>query len=458
MKKLMNFPATGFVCALVFLCLTGAAYNVFSPGGDLSGTWNSQQIVTGAVTDTKASLAVKPPSTVVATANQTLSGTPTLDGVATADGSIILNTAQSTGAENGPWVAHAGAWTRPTWYPNGGTTQAFQFITTLIRLGTTYQGTTWRMTTAGAITIGTTTTTWTVTPLALNSNTVTGTVPLTSSNFATPSATVGLTANAGSATTGTRSDGTPALDITIVPTWTGIHTWSLAEPRLLFNETDVGSDLKLWDFDLNASVFCLRTRTDANGAGTNAWCATRGTTTAISNISIGNGSSTYTFGGSGTSTFTGAVSASKIIPSGSTVGTAPGLILPGSNRLGFVSGSSAALMGEFNSNGTFATYKNRSDQGYSAQVPTTGFSITATQTQSTLILKPAGTLATGTITMAASPMDGQEFRATSTQIITALTVSANAGQSIIAAPTTLSPGLGFGYIYVLADTTWYRLY
>lgn len=130
-------------------------------------------IAVGAVTDTKASLANKPSSTVVAITNQALTGTPTIDGQATAVGSIILLTGQTSGSENGPWMAAAGAWSRPTWYPSGGTTQAFQFITTLIRLGSVYQGSTWRQTAAGPITIDTTATTWAVTPLAsggLNSN------------------------------------------------------------------------------------------------------------------------------------------------------------------------------------------------------------------------------------------------------------------------------------------------
>lgn len=116
--------------------------------------------------------AVKPAVTVVATTNQALTGTPTIDGVATAAGSVILLTAQSTGAENGPWVAAAGAWARPTWYVTGSTTQAFAYITTFVRLGAVYQGSTWRMTTTGAITIGTTATVWVVTPLALNASTV----------------------------------------------------------------------------------------------------------------------------------------------------------------------------------------------------------------------------------------------------------------------------------------------
>lgn len=131
-------------------------------------------IATGAVTDTKASLANKPACTVAATTNQALTGTPTIDSQATAAGSIILLTAQTAPAENGPWMAAAGAWSRPTWYPSGGTTQAFQFITALVRLGTVYQGSTWRMTTAGAITIDTTATTWVVTLHALNTTTTTG--------------------------------------------------------------------------------------------------------------------------------------------------------------------------------------------------------------------------------------------------------------------------------------------
>lgn len=149
--------------------------------GDVTATGPGSVVATiavGAVTDTKGSLAVKPAVTVVATTNQALTGTPTIDGVATAVGSVILLTAQSTPFQNGPWVAAAGAWSRPTWYPSGGTTQAFQFITTFVRLGTVYQGSTWRQTAAAPIIIDTTATTWVNTPLALNSTTVTGMLPI----------------------------------------------------------------------------------------------------------------------------------------------------------------------------------------------------------------------------------------------------------------------------------------
>lgn len=95
-------------------------------------------------------------------------------------------------------------------------------------------------------------------------------------------------------------------------------------------------------------------------------------------------------------------------------------------------------------------------QSYDYQVPTTGFSYTFAAGVQTLILNPAGTLATGTITMPASPSDGMTVRFSSSQIITLLTVNANTGQSIVSAVTSLALGGGAVYIYRLANTTWYR--
>lgn len=144
--------------------------------GDVTSTGNVTTISTGAVTDDKASLLVKPAVAVVSVSNLTLSGEQTIDGQLTST-SLVLLTAQTTGSENGPWVTAAGAWSRPTWYTNGSITQAPRFLTTFIRLGTTYQGTTWRMTTASVI-IGTTATTWVETPLVLNSLNLSGILPI----------------------------------------------------------------------------------------------------------------------------------------------------------------------------------------------------------------------------------------------------------------------------------------
>ena len=54
------------------------------------------------------------PVRVVATSNIALTGLPTIDGVALAEGNRVLVTAQSAGAENGVYVAAAGAWMRAT--------------------------------------------------------------------------------------------------------------------------------------------------------------------------------------------------------------------------------------------------------------------------------------------------------------------------------------------------------
>jgi hypothetical protein len=95
-------------------------------------------------------------------------------------------------------------------------------------------------------------------------------------------------------------------------------------------------------------------------------------------------------------------------------------------------------------------------QSYDYQVLTTAFTYTFAAGTQVLVINPAGTLATGTITMPASPADGMTIRFSSSQIITALTVSANTGQSIVSAVTTLAAGGGAAYIYRLANTTWYR--
>ena len=89
--------------------------------------------------------------------------------------------------------------------------------------------------------------------------------------------------------------------------------------------------------------------------------------------------------------------------------------------------------------------------------PTTGFTITIPNAAAVEILDPAGTLAAGTLTMPAAPVNAQETCVSSSQTITSLTVQANAGQSIVAAPTSMAAG-GFCYIYNAATTTWFRLY
>jgi hypothetical protein len=99
------------------------------------------------------------------------------------------------------------------------------------------------------------------------------------------------------------------------------------------------------------------------------------------------------------------------------------------------------------------------DQGpcgpYDYQTPATGFSYTLTAP--TTVFAPAATLATGTVVMPTSPTDGMVVTISSTQIITALTLSANTGQSILSALSAFTVGGYARYLYRSANTTWYRI-
>ena len=96
-------------------------------------------------------------------------------------------------------------------------------------------------------------------------------------------------------------------------------------------------------------------------------------------------------------------------------------------------------------------------QSYDFQALTTGFSYTFASGTTTLIINPAGTLATGTITMPATPADGMVITFMTTQEITAITIAANAGQSIGGTqPAQLPANSSMSFVYRQSNTTWYR--
>jgi hypothetical protein len=70
------------------------------------------------------------------------------------------------------------------------------------------------------------------------------------------------------------------------------------------------------------------------------------------------------------------------------------------------------------------------------------------------VMTPAGTLATGTLTMPAGAAPGQEVSISTSRAITAFTLNANAGQTILNAPTTLAAG---GFVTYIMDfsNTWH---
>lgn len=96
-------------------------------------------------------------------------------------------------------------------------------------------------------------------------------------------------------------------------------------------------------------------------------------------------------------------------------------------------------------------------QSYDFQVLTTGFSYTFASGITTLIAAPAGTLATGTITMPGSPADGMVVTITTTQEITALTIAGGAGQSIGGTQVSLmAANSSMSFVYRQSTLTWYR--
>lgn len=89
--------------------------------------------------------------------------------------------------------------------------------------------------------------------------------------------------------------------------------------------------------------------------------------------------------------------------------------------------------------------------------PTTGQTVTITAGTSAYIINPAGTLLALTVTMPASPTDGQLVWISSSQIITGLTLNANSGQTILNVPTTLALGGFCGFMWINSLTKWFRI-
>ncbi|MEN9501516.1 MAG: hypothetical protein RI964_801 [Pseudomonadota bacterium] len=97
----------------------------------------------------------KPSVKVVSTANITLSGTQTIDGVALVAGDEVLVTAQTTASANGTYVVAAGAWSRRSSEDATGEITPGSFW--IVEQGTAANaGSTWRLTNTGTITLGTT--------------------------------------------------------------------------------------------------------------------------------------------------------------------------------------------------------------------------------------------------------------------------------------------------------------
>jgi hypothetical protein len=95
-------------------------------------------------------------------------------------------------------------------------------------------------------------------------------------------------------------------------------------------------------------------------------------------------------------------------------------------------------------------------------VPGSGFNITVptpVSEQQWMLLQPAGTLATGTITLPLNTgvPDGTTLLITSTQEITALTIALNGASAIYGAVTTLGAGCAAVYRFYQPTNSWYNI-
>jgi hypothetical protein len=94
--------------------------------------------------------------------------------------------------------------------------------------------------------------------------------------------------------------------------------------------------------------------------------------------------------------------------------------------------------------------------------PGTGFNVavpTPVAQQQWMLIQPAGTLASGTVTLPLNTQtpDGTEVLVTTTQQITGFTLAANGAAQLYGVPTTLAAQDNFRVRFVQATNSWYRI-
>ncbi len=107
----------------------------------------------------------------------------------------------------------------------------------------------------------------------------------------------------------------------------------------------------------------------------------------------------------------------------------------------------------------------QSTNGYYTVVPVTGGTVVVPGNVSSALLRPAGTLAALTVLLPSGVPDGSMLRVASSAAVTALTVTATGGASVVGAPTALVANVGIAFQYMAVNAangitvgTWQRLH
>lgn len=157
-----------------------ASMNVYSAALDYtSGASLAADVTAGnlilvlSVASIVGSTAVKQACLVATTANITLSGLQTVDGVALAAGERVLVKNQTTASQNGIYVVASGAWVPASDFATG---QVYSGLQVFITTGTVNALTTWELTTADPITVGTTSLAFSANRVDIGTRTVSGTL------------------------------------------------------------------------------------------------------------------------------------------------------------------------------------------------------------------------------------------------------------------------------------------
>jgi hypothetical protein len=123
---------------------------------------NAQDAATKNYVDaTKTGLAFKDPVRVATTANITLSGTQTIDGIAVIAGDRVLVKDQTTASQNGIYVVSASSWSRAVDADNSPSGEVEAGLYTYVEQGTSNGSAAFVLSTANPITLGTTALTFT---------------------------------------------------------------------------------------------------------------------------------------------------------------------------------------------------------------------------------------------------------------------------------------------------------